>query len=122
MATYAPSASGLPEFVAVFPTLGWGLGLGLPGGAALRAGPHVGAAHLRFDGEGGAFGGNLQNETEAAVGAWARLDAPVAGRVRVWAEAEATRIALADPVTLATGSAGLAVRLDTPGWLRSVLR
>jgi hypothetical protein len=121
IAAYAPERDGLPSFVAAFPTLGWGPALRLPGGAALRAGPHVGAVHLRFEAAEG-FGGNLQNETELAVGAWARLEAPVAGRLRAWAEAEVLRAALADPATLATASAGLAVRLDTPRWLRSVLR
>lgn len=116
-----PRESGLPAFDALFPSLGWGAGLGLPGGLRLQGGPQLGTAYLRFEATDD-FGGALQNETELTVGAWARVEAPVGGRVRAWAEAEAIRVALRDPVTLTAASAGLALRLDTPRWLRTVLR
>ncbi len=118
---YEPAAGGLPEFVAVAPSVGWGLGAGLPGGLRLAVGPQVGVLYLRFDDDDGRFGGNLQNETELTAGGWARVEAPLAGRVRLWAEAEAARAAFAHPATITRVAVGLAVRLDTPGWLRTVL-
>ncbi|MDT0631758.1 hypothetical protein RQM47_05440 [Rubrivirga sp. S365] len=121
VAGYEAARPDLPAFSAVTALAGWGpsvaLGAGVRGGAGLQ----VGAVRYAFD-DGGEFGGFLQNETEAAWGAWLRLDAPLAGRLRVWAEAEALRVALADPATVATASAGLALRLDAPAWLRAVLR
>lgn len=117
----AGAADGLPDFGLVAATLGWGPGLALPGGARAWAGVEVGAVLLRFE---TVETGGFQNttETEAAVGAWVRLSAPVAGRVQAWAEGRALRVALAEPATLTAVTAGLAVRLDTPGWLRGVLR
>lgn len=122
VAPYEPRVPDLPEFLAVAASLGWGPSLALPAGLRLRGGPQVGVLHLRFDNEGGRFGGNLQNESEVTFGTWARLDVPVIRRVRLWAEAEALRAAFADPATITSLGAGLSVRLDAPGWLRTVLR
>ena len=121
VASYATPDPALPEFLSVAASLGWGLEAALPAGLRLGGGPQVGALHLRFDDEDGRFGGNLQNETEATVGAWARLDVPLTRRVSLWAEADVLRVAFADPATITSLGAGLAVRLDTPGWLRTVL-
>ena len=121
VAPYEPDRADLPEFTAVAPSLGWGLGAGLPGGLRLLAGPQVGVLHLRFDDEDGQFGGNLQNETELMAGAWGRLEAPLTRRVRLWTEGEVSRVAFANPAVISTASAGLAVRLDTPRWLRGLL-
>lgn len=118
---YASPRTDLPAFDAAFPSLGWGPRLPLPAGIELAAGPQVGVAYLRFEDD-AAFGGNLQNETELTAGAWGRVDVPVVGRLRAWIEADALRVAFARPVTVTTASAGVALRLDTPGWLQAVLR
>ncbi len=121
LTAYEPTRPGLPKFLAVAPSLGWGLGAHFPAGLRVQAGPQVGVLHLRFDDGDGQFGGNLQNETEVTVGAWARLEAPLARHVTAWLEAEGVRVAVADPTTLTTASAGLAIHLDTPSWLRTLL-
>lgn len=110
----------LPDFSMVSATLGWGPDRAL-GRLRVAAGAQVGAVLFRFD---RVNDGTFENvtETEAAVGAWARLSLPLASRLRVWAEAETLRLALAEPTYVTTASAGLAVRLDTPGWLREALR
>ena len=122
---YEASAEGRPPFLLLLPAVGWTRSARLPGGVEVGAGAAVGAALFRF-GADPSFTGNLQNETEAAVGALARLDVPlgrlVGGRLALWAEAEATRVALARPVTLASVTAGLSVRLDAPGGVQAVLR
>ncbi len=106
-----------PEFALLVPTLGWGPAV-KAGPVRLGVGVKVGAARFQIDDD---QAGNLQNETELAVGAWAGAALRL-GRVEVWAEADATRLTLADAVTLAGASGGLAVRLGTPRWLRGVLR
>lgn len=103
----------VPAFWFVVATLGWGPDVRLPGRARLAAGPVVGAVHLRFAPRDG-FGGNLQNETEAVVGAFVRASVPLRGRVSAWADAEVLRVALAEPRTLALASAGVALRLEVP--------
>ena len=106
-----------PEFALTLATLGWGPSVEV-GPVRLGAGARVGVARFQIDDD---QAGNLQDETELAVGAWAGA-ALRRGRVEVWAEADATRLTLAAPVTLVAASGGLAVRLDTPRWLRGVLR
>ena len=118
---YAAARPELPDFRATTATLGWGPTLALPAGARLSGGVLVGALHLRFERLEEIRFQNV-TEIEAAVGGWGRLDVPLAGRLGVWLEADVLRVALSDPAALATGSAGLALRLDTPGWLREVLR
>lgn len=122
---YEETGEGRPPFLLALPTVGWTRSARLPGGVEAGVGAVVGVALFRF-GADEAFGGNLQNETEAAVGALARVDVPVGrlagGRLAVWAEAEATRVALARPLTLGTVTAGLSVRLDAPGFVQAVLR
>lgn len=118
--SYEAQAPGLPAFLAVAPSLGWGVGTG-SGGLEVRAGPQVGVLHLRFE-EAAGFGGNLQNETEVTVGAWAHVSLPVVRRLRLWAEADVRRVAFAEPATIAAASGGLAVRLGTPDWLQSLVR
>lgn len=122
---YEETAEGRPPFWLVVPTAGWTRSATLPGGVEAGVGAVVGVALFRF-GADDAFTGNLQNEAEAVVGALARVDVPVGrvvgARLAVWAEAEATRVALARPRTLGTVTAGLSVRLDAPGWVQAVLR
>lgn len=118
---YASSdAEARPDFTFVTATVGWTRSLDL-GRASVGAGALVGATQFRF-GEDERFSGNLTNEAEAVVGALARVDVPVAGRVALWAEAEALRVALASPRTIGLVSAGLSLRLDAPRWVQAVLR
>ncbi|PAP76074.1 hypothetical protein [Rubrivirga marina] len=114
---YEDPTLAVPEFDLVVPTLGWGPAVDV-GRARLGAGGRVGAALIRI---GDDDAGRLQNETELAVGAWAG-GALRLGRVEVWAEAEATHLTLSTPVTLLTAGGGLALRLDTPRWLQTLLR
>lgn len=118
---YTANAEGLPDFQTFSAMLGWGPRVAGPLGTTLAAGPQVGAVLLRFD---RTASGGFQNvtELEAAVGIWARLDVPLAGRLSAWLEAQAMRVAFADPATAVTAVGGLSVRLDTPGWLEAVLR
>jgi hypothetical protein len=114
---YEETEDGRPPFWLVVPAVGWTRSARLPGGVEVGVGAAVGVALFRF-GADDEFPGNLQNETEVAVGALARLDGPVGrlagGRLAVWAEAEATHVVLARARTLATATAGLSVRLDGP--------
>lgn len=114
---YEDPGLAVPEFILVVPTLGWGPAVEF-GRARLGAGGRVGAAVLRI---GDDDAGRLQTETELAVGGWAG-GAVRLGRAEVWAEAEATHLTLSTPVTLVTAGGGLALRLDTPRWLRRLLR
>lgn len=107
----------VPEFVLAVPTLGWGPHAEV-GRLRLGGGVRVGAALFRFDDR---AEGNFQNETEIAVGAWGGAAVHLGARVEAWAEADVARIALADPTTLTGVAFGVAIRLDTPGWLRDVL-
>ncbi|MEM7787158.1 MAG: hypothetical protein AAF594_05450, partial [Bacteroidota bacterium] len=113
-----PGGEDVPAFLLAVPTLGWGP-QAEAGPLRLGAGVRVGAALFRFDDP---EAGNFQNETEVAVGAWGGGALRLGARVEVWAEADLMRITLADPATLTVVSGGLALRLDTPAWLREVLR
>ena len=106
----------LPEFALVVPTVGWGPALAA-GPMRLALGARVGAGLFRLDDD---DAGNLQNETELAVGGWAGAALRL-GRAEVWAEVGGMRLTLSDPATPVGVTAGLAVRLGTPGWLRGVL-
>lgn len=114
----------LPGYRSTATTLGWGPTAALPAGVRLSGGVLVGALHLRFEPLEEIGEDEFQNvtELEAVVGGWARLSVPLAGRLRLWGEAEVLRVALADPAAVGTVSGGLALRLDTPRWLRGVLR
>ncbi len=117
VAVYDAPDETVPEFSLVVPTLGWGPALDV-GPVRLGAGVRVGAARFQIDDD---QAGNLQNETELAVGAWAGA-ALRWGRAEVWAEVDGTRLTLAEPVTLVAATGGLAVRLDAPRWLRTLVR
>ncbi|WP_420456238.1 hypothetical protein [Rubrivirga sp.] len=116
-AAYDAPDEAVPEFTLVVPTLGWGPAVDV-GPVRLGGGVRVGAARFQIDDD---QAGNLQNETELAVGAWAG-GALRLGRVEVWAEVDGTRLTLAEPVTLVAATGGLAVRLDAPRWLRTLAR
>ena len=111
------AAGDVPAFWLALPTLGWGPGVDA-GPLRLGAGVRVGGAVFQFDDD---EAGNLEREVEVAVGGWAGAAVRL-GRVEVWAEADATRIALSDPATVVAASVGLAVRLATPRPLREALR
>lgn len=113
-----PRDADAPAFALALPSIGWGPEVGL-GPVRLSAGPEVGVALFRFDDD---ESGNLQNETEVAVGAWGSVAVPLGGGARVWAETSALRATLADPVTLVTVGGGVGLRLDAPSWLRRFLR
>ena len=116
-AEYGSVAEGVPAFSTLAPTVGWGPALGL-GPVRLGAGARVGVVRFQIDDD---DAGRLQSETELTVGGWAGAALRL-GRVEVWAEADGARVALSDPVALWTLGGGVALRLDTPGWLRGVLR
>jgi hypothetical protein len=117
-----PEEAGLPEFTALRGEVGWGPVLTLPAGLRLTAGAAAGAMTMWFDDHDGQFVGALQNETELTAGLFARLDAPLAGPVRVFAGAEATRVYTAEPIVLRFVQGGVAVAVPSPGWLRRLLR
>ena len=110
----------VPGFLLVGATLGWGPTLRL-GPAEATPLARVGAVQFRFDPDVDVpqFAGN-ESEVEVAVGGALRVAVPL-GRVAVWAEGEALRIALADPETLASLSAGVALRLGVPPGVRRLL-
>ncbi len=110
------TAEDLPDFVLAVPTIGWGPVLEV-GPVRLGAGAKVGVGLFRLDDD---EAGNLQNETELAVGGWAS-GALRLGRLEVWAELDGTHLTLSSPSTLVAASGGLALRLGTPRWLRTVL-
>lgn len=114
-----PRTPDVPGFLSVVPAVGWGTGAQLAR-VSVSAGGELGIVHSRFEREGG-FGDRPDQETEVFVGAYARADAPIAGRIRVWSEAGVRRIAYADAAVLPSLAAGLAIRLDTPSWLRRAL-
>lgn len=111
----------LPSFLAVHAQGGWGYPLRLPGGVRLTGGALVGALRMRFDDE-DRFGGALQNETELTAGAFVRLDVPVAGPVRAFVAGEAVRVYTFERIDLRFVQAGVSVAVDSPAWLRRVLR
>jgi len=117
-ALYEATDETLPEFAVIMPTLGWGPAAHL-GRVRLSAGGRLGIAQFRFDRD---DVGNFKNETEVAIGGWAGGAVRLAGPVEAWAEANVTRLVLADPRVIATLSAGLALRLDSPSWLQGVFR
>lgn len=106
----------VPDFTLAVATLGWGPALEV-GPVRLGAGAKVGGGLFRIDDD---TAGNLQNETELAVGGW--LGGTVRrGRIEVWAEVDGTHLTLSEPTTLVSASGGLALQLGTPRWLRTVL-
>ena len=107
-----------PGFTFLGATVGWGPTVRL-GPAELTPLARVGAVQFRFD-EDPRFGAQLQDEAEAAVGVALRLAVPV-GRAAVWAEGESLRVALREPETVASLSAGLAVRVGLPPAVRRLL-
>ena len=116
-AEYPSAAEGVPGFSTLAPTVGWGPALRV-GPVRLGAGARVGVVRFQIDDD---DAGRLQSETELTVGGWAGAALRL-GRVEVWAEADGARVALSDPVALWTVGGGVALRLDTPGWLGGVLR
>lgn len=117
-----PAAPALPEFFAIRGTVGWGARLGLPRRLGLTAGGTVGAVHMRFDDEDDRFIGALTNETELAVGLFARLDAPLGGPVRLFAEAEVAHVYTAVPIAYRFVQGGVSLTVPSPDWLRRLLR
>lgn len=116
-ARYRAVAEGVPAFSTLTPTVGWGPALDL-GHVRVGGGARVGVVRFDIDDP---DAGRLQSETELTVGGWAGAALRL-GRVEVWAEADGARVPLSDPVALWTAGGGVAVRLDTPRWLRTVLR
>lgn len=116
-----PQEPGLPEFHAYRGEVGWGAVVALPARLRLTAGAAVGAVHLRFEPD-ERFPSALQNETELTAGLFARLDAPLAGPVRVFASAEVARVYTAEPIVYRFVGGGVAVVVPAPGWLRRLLR
>jgi hypothetical protein len=114
-----PAQPDLPAFLAVRGALGWGARLGLPARLRLTAGGTVGAVHMRFDDE---DRDALSNETELTAGLFARLDAPLAGPVRLFAGAEVVHVYTAVPITYRFVQGGVSVSAPAPGWLRRLLR
>lgn len=114
-------APGLPDFLALRGEVGWGARLGLPARLRLTAGGAVGAVTMRFE-EDERFPSALQTETELTAGLFARLDAPLAGPVRLFAEAEVARVYTAEPIVYRFVSGGVALAVPAPGWLRRLLR
>ncbi|MDX1439994.1 MAG: hypothetical protein R3284_08840 [Rubricoccaceae bacterium] len=110
-----------PEFLALHWEVGWGYTFPLLERVELNAGGRVGAMMMRFDDE-EVFTGGLKNETELTSGLFVRIDAPVSGSWRVFAETEWAYMYLANPSTFTFVEAGMELRLDAPDWLRSVLR
>jgi hypothetical protein len=117
-----PQAPDLPAFRTLRGEVGWGPVLALPAGLRLTAGAAAGAMVMWFDDHDGQFVGALQNETELTAGLFARLDAPLAGPVRVFAGADVTRVYTAEPLVLRFVQGGVAVAVPSPGWLRRLLR
>ena len=108
-----------PDFLALHGALGWGARVPLPARLRLTAGGLVGAVHMRFDDENRDA---LSRETELTAGLFARLDAPVAGPVRLFAGAEVARVYTAVPITYRFVHGGVSVSAPAPGWLRRLLR
>ena len=120
---WVPFASDVPEtpgFDWVAATVGWGPRLEL-GAAALTPVARVGAVQFRFDPDVVVpqFAGN-ESEAEVAVGAALRAEVGW-GRAALWAEGEALRIALSTPETVASLSAGVAVRFGLSRAVRRLL-
>ena len=104
-----------PDFDLVTATLGWGPRVRF-GRAELTAVARLGAATFWFDDGVPQFAGN-EREVEVALGGALRAQV-VAGRAVLWAEGEALRIALRDPETLPSLSAGVGIRFDMPPVVR----
>jgi hypothetical protein len=117
----APQQPDLPSFVALRGALGWGARVGLPARLGLTAGGAVGAVTMRFEAD-DRFPGALQNETELTAGLFARLDAPLAGPLRLFAGAEVARAYTAEPIVFRFVEGGVVLVADAPGWLRRLLR
>jgi hypothetical protein len=116
-----PLELGLPEFHAYRGEVGWGATLALPVQGRLTAGAAVGAINMRFEPD-ERFPMALQNETELTASLFARLDAPVAGPVRVFAGADLARVATAEPIVYRFVQGGFALVIPAPAWLRTFLR
>ena len=107
----------VPSFLALVPTAGWGAGVEL-GPVALHLGVELGVIQTRFEGEGGAL---PDKETEILVGALARADVPLGGRLGAWADVGVRRVAYAEGAALPSLGGGLSLRLNAPAWLRDAL-
>lgn len=110
-----------PDFLAVHARVGWGGGVALPGGLRAEGGAHLGGVLYHFEAS-GPFGAVLQNESELAAGLYARLDAPLAGRLRAWAGADAVQVFTAAPERRLFVEGGLSVTLPLPAAVRRALR
>ena len=113
---FATPDGAFPPFTLLVPTVGWGPTVDA---SPLRigAGARVGVAQFAIDDD---TISNFDDETELAAGGWLGWTLRL-GRAELWAEGSATRLTLSEPTTLVVFAGGLAVRLDTPGWLRGVL-
>lgn len=109
----------VPDFALITATVGWGPTVRL-GPAEVTPVARVGAVQFRFDPEDDQGRTQLSDEAEAAVGVALRVAVPV-GRLALWAEGEALRIALRDPEAVASLSGGLALRFGVPPAVRRVL-
>lgn len=109
-----------PEFVLVTATVGWGPALRL-GPASLTPTARLGSALFLFepDDDNPELAVNV-NEFEVAVGGALRGELAL-GRVVLWTEGEALRLALRDPLTMPSLSAGLGVRFGVPPAVRRLL-
>lgn len=109
-----------PDFLLATATAGWGPRLAV-GAAALTPTARLGSAVFRFEPDVDNPELNLVvNEFEVAVGASLRGEVSV-GRVLLWAEGAALRVALREPVTLPSLGAGVGLRFGVPPLVRRLL-
>lgn len=109
----------VPRFDGLWTYLGWSLNLSPFDVVSWRNGFHVGNYRMTFDEE--TFQG-VKNESELTLGLQSRIDLHFSPAVTFYAAGRYMQMYTSPRLQLAYVSGGVRVTLESPEWLRTVLR
>jgi hypothetical protein len=116
---YEALAAEVPRFDALLTSLGWRIDVSPWEFASWYGGFDVGNYWMSFDEE--TFAG-VRNESELMLGLYTRLELRCSRLIRLYAAGRTMRVYTKPRLPMAYVSAGLRITLDSPDWLRTILR
>ncbi|MEX0820868.1 MAG: hypothetical protein WD021_01880 [Rhodothermales bacterium] len=116
---YDAQTTDVPRFDALMAFVGWGVRLAPAESFSWYNGMRVGSYRMAFDEE--TFPG-IRNESELSIGLQTRIDVHLTPALNVYIAGRYNRTYTAPRLDLAYLSGGLAISLESPEWLVTLLR
>ena len=110
----------VPDYLAIYSYASWGTHLRLPGGLRLRPGLRAGLYAMRFDDD--SVAASVSSESELGAGLDLALSLPLGRGWHATASGAVLRLYTAERIELGFVAVGISRTVDTPRWLREVLR